>query len=209
MAYDPNDPADKAAVQDLIDAALAPLASKNKELLGEVKKLKRGAEIDPADFERVERERDEAQAQLADANKAAKAHAKAAEDATAALTGEQGYTQRLLVDNGLRAALAEAGVTNAVQAKAAAALIREQSKIEVKIDGADRKAVVGDKDLLAHVKEWSQSDEGKHFVSAPANTGGGATGGTGAGTGAKTGNLGGSRAERVAGIAARFPDLNP
>ena len=207
MAYDPNDPADKAAVQELIDAALAPLAAKNKELLGEVRQLKRGATIDPADFERVERERDEALAAAADATKTAKAQAKAAEDAAAALSGEQGYTQRLLVDNGLRAALAEAGVTNAVQAKAAAALIREQAKIEVKIDGADRKAVVGDKDLAAHVKEWSQSDEGKHFVSAPANTGGGAAGSAGAGAGAKVGNLGGSRAERVAAVAARFPDL--
>lgn len=204
-AFDPNDADTKAAIRAAVDEAVAGLDAKNKELLGEVKRLKKGAEIKPEDFERVERERDELATKLDEANKQVKAATKAAETATQALNGEQAFNQRLLIDNGLNAALLEAGVKNPAHLKAAAALLRTSAKVEIKVEGDARKAVVGDKDLAAFVKEWSQSDDGKAFVSAPVNAGGGASGGQGGNPPA--GNMGGTAQERAAALAARHPEL--
>lgn len=207
FAIDMNDPADKAAVQKLIDEAVGPLKEKNSELLGELKKARKGAEIKPEDVEKLEAERDALKEQLAEAQKAAKTATKAAEDAAKALQGEQGFTQKLLIENGLQAALSANGVTNPVQLKAAAALIRANAKIEVKVDGENRAAIVGDKDLAAYVKEWAQGDEGKHFVAAQPNSGGGAPGSNNS-QHKGAGNLGGTKEERAAAIASRFPELN-
>lgn len=176
-AFDPKDPEVVAAIEAAVQAAVAPLVAKRDELLGEVRKLKKNGEIKPEDFERVERERDELQGKLDQAAKDLKTAQKAVETSTAALTGEQAYTQRLLVDNGLNAALLEAGVKNPAHLKAASALIRASSKVEVKVDGDNRSAVIGDKPLADFVKAWAASDDGKHFVSAQVNTGGGANGG--------------------------------
>jgi hypothetical protein len=54
--------------------------------------------------------------------------------------------------------------------------------VQIVADGDVRVAKIGDKALSEFVKEWAAGDEGKHFVQAPANNGGGATGGSGAGT---------------------------
>ena len=51
--------------------------------------------------------------------------------------------------------------------------------MQVIADGENRGAKVGDKALTDFVSEWAQSDEGKHFVTAPANSGGGAGAGKG------------------------------
>lgn len=205
-AFDPNDPADKAALEEAVEKALAPIKAKRDELLSENRRLKQGAEIKPEDLQRVEQERDDLATKLADANKALKTANTQLEGANKALQGEQGYTHKLLVENGLRAALTEAGVSNPVNLKAAMAMIQTGAKVEVVADGENRVAKVGDKPLSEFVKEWSQGDEGKHFVAAQNNSGGGAPGSTqqqhkGAG------NLGGTRDERTAAIAARFPNL--
>lgn len=205
-AFDPNDPADKEAVQKLIDDAVKPLKEKRDELLAENKRLKKGAEIKPEDVEKLEQERDELKEKLTDAEKAKKDAEKLANQATEALKGEQGYTQKLLIENGLNAALVEAGVSNPVHQKAAAALIRSSNKVEVVVDGENRVAKIGDKDLGAFVKEWAGSDDGKHFVTAQANSGGGAPGGQGKHQQA-SGNLSGTPQERTAAIGAMFPDL--
>lgn len=211
-AFDPKDPADIAIVQGMIDEAVEPLAKKNKELLGEVKKAKKGAEIDPVELERLETERDGLAAQLADANKALKAATTQLTDAQKALEGETGFNRGLLIDNGLNAALIEAGVKDPTFLKAAAHMIKGSSAIEVKVEGANRSAMVGDKALAAFVKEWSQSDEGKAFVAAPGNGGGGAPGSGAPGTSGTpkpvTANLGGTPAERTAAIAAQLATMN-
>lgn len=184
FAFDPDDADTKAALKAAVDEALAPVLQKNKELLGEVKKAKRGAEIDPAEHERLENELEQTRNQLTDAQKAAKVAAKQAEDATKQLQGEQSFTQSLLVDNGLNAALLEAGVKNPAHLKAAAAYLKSSNKIEIKVDAdGNRSAVVGDKALADFAKGWSASDEGKHFVAAPVNGGGGAGGGGNGGGG--------------------------
>lgn len=174
MPFDPNDPDTKTALTAAIEEATAGLKRKNEELLGEVKKLKKGREIDPDDYAALERERDEAVELAAKAEKDAKAALKAAEAAAKNFETESAFTSRLLVENGLRETLLEVGVKNPVHAKAVMAMMRGDVKIVV--DGENRIAKVGDKDLKAHIKEWSQSDEGKQFIAAPDNSGGGASG---------------------------------
>jgi hypothetical protein len=96
---------------------------------------------------------------------------------------ETGYVQKLLIDNGLTTALNESGVKDPVLLKAAKAMFSGQS--QVKIDGDNRIAMIGDKSINDYIKEWSLTDEGKYFVAAPQNKGGGASGG-GTSAGSKT-----------------------
>ena len=214
-AFDPKDPADVALLEEKIAEALTPLTNKNKELLAEVKKAKKGAEITPEQLAEVENERDTLSATLAETNKTLKTLQKTADDATKALASEQGFNHKLLVDNGLTSQLMEAGVKNPVHLKAALALIKSSAEVKVVADGDNRTPQIGGKALDAFVKEWAASDDGKVFVTAPGNSGGGAGGGKGApppaGTppaaGAVVPNMAGNKEERVAAIKARFPDL--
>jgi len=217
-AFDPKDPADIALLDERIAEAIAPLTAKNRELLGDLKKAKKGAEITPEQLAEVENERDTLAATVADQGKQLKVLQKTADDTTKALAGEQGYNHKLLVDAGLQTALMEAGVKNPVHLKAAVAMIKTSAEAKVVADGETRTAQIGGKALNDFVKEWAASDDGKVFVTAAPNSGGGA-GGSGKGTppgqqqqqqtGAVTPNFGGSKAERVAAIAAKYPDLAP
>jgi hypothetical protein len=84
--------------------------------------------------------------------------------------------KKLLIDNGLSEALIKVGVKPELS-KAVKALFAGQAQI--KIDGNNRSALIGDKPLADFINEWSKSDEGKHFVLASSNSGGGAQGGGG------------------------------
>ena len=75
--------------------------------------------------------------------------------------------------------LSAAGVTNAINLKAAKAMLAAQ--VTVVTDGDKRITKVGDKPLADYLKEWGASDEGKHFIAAPNNSGGGSQGGGGNG----------------------------
>jgi len=165
----------QAAIQAAVDAAIAPLAAKRDELLGEVKKLRKESAIKPEDVEKLETEIDTLKANLATAQKDAKTFKETAEKSTKLLEAESGFTQKLLVDNGLSDALVKANVNNPAHLKAVKSMLSGQVKIVA--EGETRKAMVGDKELSAYVTEWAASDEGKHFVSAPNNSGGGAGGG--------------------------------
>lgn len=169
------------AIKAAVEAATKPLIEKRDELLGEVKKLRKDSAIKPEDFERLEAERDELQAKLTQANKDLKTATATAEKATKALTDEQGFTTRLLADNGLSDALVKVGVNNPAHLKAVKAMLAGQ--VQIVADGDTRVAKVGDKALADYVKEWAASDEGKHFVSAAQNNGGGAHGGAGGSAG--------------------------
>jgi hypothetical protein len=178
-AFDPKDPDTAAAIAAAVDEAVGGLKAKNQELIGEVRKLKAGATVTPEQLQAVERERDELETKLGEVNKQLKAANTSLEATTKERDGEKAYNQRLLVDNGLNDALLAAGVKNPAHLKAAAALIRQAGQVEVKVEGENRSALIGGKPLAEFVKAWSQSDDGKHFVTAPDNSGGGAKGGTG------------------------------
>ncbi|MDD5724456.1 MAG: hypothetical protein PHY29_12090 [Syntrophales bacterium] len=183
MAFDPNDPDTKAALKAAIDEAVAGLQTKNTELLAKLKKAQKDATIDPADHAALQAELDDVQTKLATALKDAKTAKAEAETAKKALEGEAVFVSKLLVDNGLNDALLKAGVKPEMT-KAVKALLSGQ--VTLKTEGENRIALMGDKPLSDAVIEWAKSDEGKHFVAAPANQGGGATGGKTGADGVKT-----------------------
>lgn len=174
----------QAAIQAAVDAAVQPLIAKRDELLGEVKTLRKGKQISPEDVEKLETQIESLQGDLAKAHGDTKALKKLADDATKALQSESGFTQKLLVENGLSDALIKANVTNPAHLKAVKSMLSAQ--VQIVADGDTRKAMVGDKDLSTFVNEWAISDEGKHFIAAPNNSGGGSQGGSSNNNGNKT-----------------------
>lgn len=190
-------------VKDAIAAAAAELAAeqteglkaKNAELLGKLKKAQQGASIDPADLEAVEKERDQLKADLANANKAVKKATTDLEAANKRATDAEGFTSKLLVDNGLSEALTKAGVTNPVHQKAAKAMLAGQ--VQIADDNGAKVPKLGDKALADAITEWASGDEGKHFVTA-ADTNGGGAHNSGHKPTPPQGDMGGDKAARLA-----------
>ena len=219
MAYDPKDPNDVKTVQALIDAAVtaavdtaneeheaatAGLKAKTKELLGKLRKAESGEAGDPAEVARLEDELQKSQKALKDAEKSFGALTKEKEALAAERDKEAGFSKSLLVGNGLTDALVAAGVKKELL-PATKALLKDQ--VTIKEDGDNRLVMVGDKSLGDFVKEWSQGDEGKHYVAAGENGGGGSGGGKANPNNNSSGNVGGTREEREAAFAAKFPEL--
>ena len=168
-------PEEKTALSAAIAEAVSGLKEKNTELLGDIKRLKRGSEIDPRDVEKIEDENTQLRLELKTVQGALKVSESALETATTELGSEQSYTKNLLIENGLSHELAVNGVTNPAHLQGATALLR--SGAEVVTDGEDRTVKVGEISLSDYVKEWAASDTGKNYVAAPVNNGGGAEGG--------------------------------
>jgi len=185
---DLTDPEVKKAIKEAVDAAVeeatAGLTEKNKELLGKLKKAQQGATIDPADHQALQTELEQTQAKLTESTKALKLTQTEAEKIKKAYETESKVAHSLLVDNGLSQALLEAGVKKPSYLKAAKAMLAGQ--VVLTAEGETRTAKVGDKLLKDFVTEWAKGDEGKAFVDAPANSGGGANGGGSGGAQAKT-----------------------
>lgn len=171
-----------ARIADAIESEVSGLKAKNAELASKLKEARQGTQIDPAELDRLQAKIDSLEADLSGAQKATKDQAKALKQAQDALASESGFTQKLLLDNGLTDALVKAGVANQFL-PAVKAMLGTQGKIVA--EGDVRKALIGDKDLTEFVSSWATSDEGKHYISAPANGGGGASGGTGGSSGQK------------------------
>jgi len=177
---DTDTPEGKEALKAQIEEAVSGLAAKNKELLAEVKEARKSRTIDPKEIEERDNEIETLKGQLNEAQKTVKEATKQAETFKKSLEGAEGFTQKLLVDNGLNDALAKSGVTNPVHLKAAKSMLASQ--VAIVADGDNRVAKIGDKDLASFVSEWAKGDEGKFFVAATQNNGGGATGGSGTGS---------------------------
>ena len=173
----------KALIDSAVADATSGLVKKRDELLNEVKTLRKNSEIKPEDFQKLKEENDALTDKLAEQAKAVKEAQTIAEKATKALQAESAAVSKMLIDNGLTEAMAAAGVKPELT-KAAKALFASQAAI--KADGDTRQALIGDKPIAEFISEWAKSDEGKHFVSAPANSGGGAEGGSRSGQTAKT-----------------------
>jgi chromosome segregation ATPase len=188
-----------------LEEAMEALNAKNRELLGEVKIARakaKGVEIDPNDFMSLQTENETLKSQL---EKVAKENAKTVETLQASLNEKDGALQSYLIDNGLNDAMLKAGIKPEFMT-AAKAMLKSQTKLMA--DNGQYSALMGEKPLNEAIAEWAASDEGKHFVSAPANSGGGATGGTGNGIpAAPKGNLGGDKTQRTNAIKQMFPDL--
>lgn len=167
----------KTAVTAAVLEATAGLQDKNKELITELRAAKKGQEITPADVEKLETKIETLEGEAIVAKKSIKDLTKSADTATKGLESETAFTRNLLIDNGLTNELTKNGVTNAAHLSGATALLR--TDVEIVVDGKKRTAMVGDKPLADHVKEWAGSDTGKNYVAAPGNNGGGANGGKG------------------------------
>lgn len=196
MAYDPKDPADKKIVDKLIadavearenelreehETEIKGLKTKNKELLA---KVKAGGDGDPKAVEELETQIDANKKRIAELERNERKYTKQVQDLTAERDAEKAAVEKHIVDEGLTKALVENKVAPQFL-PAATALLRGKAKVVV--EGEARTAKIGDKSLGDFIKEWSQGDEGKHYVAAPANGGGGAPGGnTPQGGGQKT-----------------------
>lgn len=201
---DLTSPEVKAAIAAAVEEATAGLVAKRDELLGKLKKAQKDSAIDPADLEAAERERDELRTKLAEQTKIATKATKDLEAANKRATDIDSAYNGTLRDAALTEALTKAGVTSPALLKAAKALLGTHATVVD--ENGTRVVKAGDKALGDFITEWAGSDEGKHFVAAADITGGGAQGGNRNPTPAK-GDLGGSREERAAAIASRFPDL--
>ena len=192
---DLNSPEVKAAIKAAVQEATQPLIDKRDELLGEVKKLRKGKEIDPAEVEKLETALEAATEANKQLQKDAKAAQTAAEKATKALEVAEANTSKLLVDNGLTDALVKAGVTNPVHQKAAKAMLAGQ--VELTDENGTKVPMLSGKKLAESITEWAGTDEGKFFVTAPDASGGGAHN-NGANKGQPQGDMGGDKAARLA-----------
>ena len=184
MAYDPNDPETKTALKAAVEAAITEatsgLIAKRDELLAKLKKATKDAQIDPAEHQSLMAEKEEVDRKLSEALKTLKTAQAQADQVKKDFEKETGLVSRLLIDNGLTEAIIKAGVKPEMT-KAVKALLASQ--VSLKAEGDNKVAVVGDKPLSDFVTEWSKTDEGKHFIAAPVNKGGGAGGGGGEGHG--------------------------
>jgi hypothetical protein len=199
MAYDPNDPADKKIVDDAVAAALETaaeehqaevtrLTDKNKELLGKLAKARQdGGGDNAAEISRLESELDTVKSELSTAQR----NLSKAERDLAKVTGERdtAVTERDAAvtardnefkENQLTSALAGANIAP-VHTDAVKALLMAKNKVTVDGEGDERQVLVNGKPLGDFVKEYAESDAGKHYIAAPANGGGGANGANGGG----------------------------
>lgn len=180
MEIDLNAPEIKKAIKDAADAAVAEategLKNKNGELLAKLKKAQKDSTIDPAEYQAVQDELSKANEKVVELTKTAKTATTEMEKHKKLYETESAVTHKLVVQNGLTAALIEAKVKPEYM-DAVVALLSPLAAL--KAEGDSRVAVVGDKPLTDYVSEWAKSDKGKHYVSAPDNKGGGANGGGG------------------------------
>jgi hypothetical protein len=201
MAYDPNDPADVAIVTAAVEDALTAerethqaevtrLTGKNTELLGKLTRARAGNGDggNTEEITRLEREVEETGAKLRTAESDLRTAQRelrtiTTERDTLRTTAEQeaAFSRNMLIENALTSALVEANVAPHFM-EAAKAMHAKAVKVEV--NGEERTVTANGKSVADFVKEWAASDAGKHYVSAPANGGGGANnaGANGGGT---------------------------
>jgi len=186
--------ADQTFTQADIDAATAKLNDKIEELsnkyagaIDDLKKAQREAraakDIKPEDLAAAEDRADKAEARIKELEKSEKVAVSRAEKAEKALEGEQGAARTYALEAEISNAIAAGNVVPAL-VPAFKALVTQGAKADV-VDGK-YVVTIGDKPASDHIKALLASDEGKHFVAAPNNTGGGSGGSGGAQNAAKT-----------------------
>lgn len=185
----------KQAIADAVAEEVKGLKAKNTELIDQVKKLRKNAEIDPADMTALETERDELKAKLTEQTKLAGKAVKDLEAANKRASDIDGMYTGTLRDSALTEALAKANVTNPALIKAAKAMLA--GAVQVVDENGTRVVKAGDKGLGDFITEWAGSDEGKHFVTAPSGNGGGSQGGGAGKNNPPKGDSGGDKTARV------------
>lgn len=160
----------KAAIAAAIAEETKGLKAKNSELLATIKGLQ--ADKTAAE-EAAEEAAAEAAAKAGDVDAVTKSLTKKFEAQIAKLTADRdaanGQLNTLLIDNQISQAIATNNVPAHAQ-RALSLLLRDGAAVK------NGEAFVGDVSLSDHIGAFFASDEGKHWLPAPANSGAGATG---------------------------------
>ena len=169
----------QAKVAELTEAQEA-LTATNNGLKADLKKAKyelsKGQTIDPAEFSALQTENETLKSKLSEYDKTVKALTTERDKAVKTLESESKITIEMQRDRDLTEALSSINVTNPISLKAAKAMLAAQ--VQVVTEGDKRITKLGDKPLSEALKEWGATDEGKHFITAQNNNGGGSKGGS-------------------------------
>lgn len=159
------------AAFDELNQSVADLTAANGRLTKETTRLKKGAGINPD-------EHAELMTQVETLTGQVKTLTKAKDTETGALkktlAEKETALSGLLIDNGLTEAFVKGGVAAHYIGPLKSHL---KAQAQIKSENGAFSAVIGDKPLADGVAAFLAGDEGKHYISAPASSGGGASGG--------------------------------
>lgn len=182
-------------IEDL-KAQVEATTSKNKELLSELRTAKsKNKELDFDTYNKVLEENDLLKSDLAKIKNELGLKTKEFDNISNKLNEKESYLKNLTLENSLNEHLSKIGVKPEYMT-AAKALLEKNAKVD------ENGVLIGDKSIGDFISEWSNND-GKVFINAPANSGGGSQGSNGTGANL-TGNLAGTKAEQEAYIRAKF-----
>lgn len=173
---------DNAAALAKMQESIDRLETKNAQLIGENRRLKRAGEIKPEDLAAAEDRADKAEAALAEATKQVKTLTTERDKAVQAMEQERGAARSYALEAEITDAIAKGNVVPAL-VPALKAMVAQQAKADL-VDGKYA-VMIGDKPARDYIGAFLDSDDGKHFKAAASNGGGGAPGGGGA-SGGKT-----------------------
>lgn len=162
----------KAQLDELKEKLEATERSNNglKADLAKAKAKARGADIDPDEYAKLQTENEDLKFNF---TKVQKDLAKQADTLTSQLKEKDSALTQYLIDSQLTDSLSKVGVLPQFM-DATKSLLKSQATI--RNDNGSYQALMGEKSISDAVKEWAVSDNGKYFVKAPDNTGGGSSG---------------------------------
>lgn len=177
-------------IQKKIDDAVAGLKAKNAELLADIKKIKDEKKSIAEALSETESEKKRIEEETAlksgDIEKIKeqlnKKHQNELQKLTEQLANSQNSLNSVMIDGGISDALSKANIAPAF-VDAVKALFKTNYKPEVLNENGKVQAVIDGKSIQDFVTEWTQSDNGKHYVLARDNSGGGGEGAKGNTTG--------------------------
>lgn len=158
----------QAAIDAAVDKATKGLKDKVSELHSVNKALKDEAQAAKDAAEQAEHDAAEKSNSVEDVRRSYDAKLKKLQDT---IDTRDKTLATMLIDNAIATKIGEAGVFPHF-AKAVTAMLKADAVVK------NGEAMVGDVPLADYISGFLVSDEGKHFVAAPANGGAGATGST-------------------------------
>lgn len=162
----------KAQLDELKEKLEATERSNNglKADLAKAKAKAKGADIDPDEYAKLQTENEDLKFNF---TKVQKDLAKQTDTLTSQLKEKDSALTQYLIDSQLTDSLSKVGVLPQFM-DATKSLLKSQATI--RNDNGSYQALMGEKSISDAVKEWAVSENGKYFVKAPDNTGGGSSG---------------------------------
>lgn len=166
-------------VKGAIEKHVSGLNDSKNAILTEKKKLqermKLYEDIDPEEYKKIKSEYEQLSTKIAegenDATKIKNAltskYEKELEEYKKQVNEYKTKYQQKIIDETLTAELEKVGVTNPAYKKSVKALLKNE------IDIKDDTVLLGEKTVDQYIKEWSETEEAKAFITAKENAGGG------------------------------------